>query len=57
MKKLLLLLMIAPLFVSASDADMDGVRDDRDACRNTPFWALVDSRGCTVKRINPHKNS
>ncbi len=28
------------------DSDGDGVADNRDRCRETPFGALVDSRGC-----------
>jgi outer membrane protein OmpA-like peptidoglycan-associated protein len=28
------------------DADGDGVTDDKDACPNTPFKAVVDDRGC-----------
>ena len=57
MKKFLLvsLLILIPLSSFAADRDMDGVSDDRDRCRNTPFWAIVDSHGCTVKRIRPRK--
>ena len=56
MKKLLLILLMIPIFVVAADRDMDGVSDDHDQCRNTPFWAVVNSRGCTVKRIHPRKH-
>jgi hypothetical protein len=55
MKKLIILLMILPVLAIAADRDMDGVRDDHDACRNTPFWAVVNSKGCTVKHIRPRK--
>ena len=55
MKKLLIFLVLIPLFAVASDRDMDGVSDDRDQCRNTPFWAVVNSHGCTVKRIRPRR--
>jgi len=57
MKKFLFLslLVLIPLSAVAADRDMDGVSDDRDQCRNTPFWAVVNSRGCTVKRIHPRK--
>ncbi len=55
MKKVVLILLVIPLYLAAADHDMDGVSDDRDQCRNTPFWAVVNSRGCTVKRIHPHK--
>jgi hypothetical protein len=55
MKHLFFLLIVIPLFAVAADRDMDGVSDDRDQCKNTPFWAIVDSRGCTVKRIRHRK--
>jgi len=55
MKHFLILLLLIPLFATAADRDMDGVSDDRDQCRNTPFWAVVNSRGCTVKRIHPRR--
>ncbi len=55
MKKFVILLLIIPIGVMAADRDMDGVSDDRDQCKNTPFWAVVNSRGCTVKRIRPRK--
>lgn len=29
-----------------SDADRDGVTDDRDRCPNTPAGAVVDAHGC-----------
>lgn len=51
MKRLLLILSIIPLFAMATDQDMDGVRDDRDACKNTPFWVIVNSKGCPIKKI------
>jgi hypothetical protein len=34
------------------DTDFDGVSDQRDECPNTPFSALVDARGCTVKKVH-----
>jgi hypothetical protein len=55
MKKFLIFLMLIPLLAVAADRDMDGVRDDRDQCKNTPFWAVVNSQGCTVKRIRHRK--
>jgi OOP family OmpA-OmpF porin len=33
-----------------SDADGDGVPDDRDACPNTPAGTTVDARGCPEER-------
>ncbi len=32
------------------DKDLDGVLDRYDRCPNTPFFAIVDKRGCTIKR-------
>jgi len=55
MRRFLLFLVLIPLLAVAADRDMDGVSDDRDQCKNTPFWAIVDSRGCTVKRIRPRR--
>ena len=56
MRLILILLMFASSLAMAADRDMDGVSDDRDQCKNTPFWAVVNSRGCTVKRIHPRKH-
>ena len=56
MRLMLVWLMLAStLVMAAADRDMDGVSDDRDQCKNTPFWAIVNSKGCTVKRIRPRK--
>ncbi len=55
MKKLLWFFVLIPVLMTAADRDMDGVSDDRDQCKNTPFWAVVNSRGCTVKRIRPRR--
>lgn len=30
------------------DGDNDGIEDERDQCLNTPFGAIVDSRGCAI---------
>jgi len=55
MKKFLLLSLIFSLSIYASsgfkDKDMDGVADIRDKCLSTPFFDLVDSKGCTVKTL------
>ncbi len=51
MRRLVALLLVIPVFLVAADRDMDGVSDDRDMCKNTPFWAVVNSKGCTIKRI------
>jgi len=55
MKRLLIVAMVIPLWAVAADRDMDGVRDDRDRCKNTPFWVIVDAKGCPVKRIKHRK--
>ena len=55
MRLMLVWLMLALSLVMAADRDMDGVSDERDQCKNTPFWAIVNSKGCTVKRIRPRK--
>jgi len=55
MRPIAVLLMLLSLSAAAADRDMDGVRDEKDRCKNTPFWAIVDSRGCTVKRIRPRR--
>jgi len=41
---------------SVSDGDFDGVSDEFDECPNTPFSDLVDSRGCSVKKVNISKD-
>jgi len=55
MKKVVLLSLIFSLVSYASsepkDRDMDGVADIRDKCPSTPFFDLVNSRGCTVKTL------
>ena len=55
MKKYLLFGLILTLGIYANsgfkDSDMDGVADSRDKCLSTPFFDLVDSKGCTVKTL------
>ncbi len=51
----LLIVLMVPLLALGADRDMDGVQDDRDQCKNTPFWAVVNSKGCTVKRLHPRR--
>jgi len=54
MKKMLMLTIISVLMqgvAMAADRDLDGVPDDRDRCRHTPFWALVNAKGCTIRQI------
>jgi len=55
MKKILLLSSIFFAVAAAgsnfADRDTDGVPDKRDKCQFTPFFDLVDSNGCTVKRL------
>ncbi len=50
---LLLLLLTLHSIASNSfkDSDMDGVIDKRDRCKHTPFFDLVDRRGCTIKTL------
>ena len=36
---------------ATSDRDLDGVPDRYDRCPNTPFFALVNKNGCTVKKL------
>jgi hypothetical protein len=55
MKGLIVALLVLPVFLVALDQDMDGVSDKHDRCKNTPFWAMVNSRGCTVKKIKPRR--
>jgi hypothetical protein len=33
------------------DRDLDGVPDRYDRCPHTPFFALVNKKGCMVKRL------
>ncbi len=55
MKKISLLILIFSLGLFANngfkDKDMDGIADKRDMCLHTPFFDLVDSKGCTVKTL------
>jgi hypothetical protein len=57
--KLILLsifLQVNLLATTSIDSDFDGVSDEYDECPNTPFSDLVDSRGCSVKKVNISKN-
>ncbi len=38
--------------IGYQDRDMDGVVDRYDRCPHTPFFALVNRHGCTIKRLN-----
>ena len=40
---------------SYQDRDMDGVIDKYDRCPHTPFFAIVNKKGCTVKRLHISK--
>jgi hypothetical protein len=66
MKKLTLLLLAASLSLLAAgshqklkadyqDRDMDGVIDRYDRCPHTPFFALVNKKGCMIKKIKISK--
>ncbi len=37
---------------SLQDRDLDGVPDRYDRCPHTPFFALVNKKGCMVKRLD-----
>jgi OOP family OmpA-OmpF porin len=41
-------LIAAPIAVTPSDTDKDGVTDNIDKCPNTPLTHKVDATGCTV---------
>ena len=40
---------------ATADRDLDGVPDRYDRCSNTPFFALVNKNGCTVKKLKVSK--
>ncbi len=40
---------------ATADRDLDGVPDRYDRCPNTPFFALVNKNGCTVKKLKVSK--
>jgi hypothetical protein len=46
-----ILLQGSLLALNVSDGDFDGVSDEYDECPNTPFSDLVDSRGCSIKKV------
>jgi len=48
---LLLILLTAKIFALGDD-DLDGVNNDRDRCKNTPFSDLVDASGCSVTSLS-----
>jgi len=54
MTKILLLSLALFTFThaqSTQDQDMDGVPDDRDQCRDTPFLNEVDDKGCPTNML------
>ena len=67
MKRTLILLSVLSLSLLAArghhhhkkasfqDQDMDGVIDRYDRCPHTPFFALVNKNGCTIKKIHLSK--
>ncbi|WP_457606022.1 hypothetical protein [Nitratifractor sp.] len=69
MKRTLLLLAVCSVALLAAkghrhhralnyqDRDMDGVIDRYDRCPNTPFFALVNKRGCMIKRLSAKESS
>ncbi|NPA66010.1 MAG: transporter [Epsilonproteobacteria bacterium] len=38
------------------DSDLDGVEDSKDQCPNTPFTDIVNSKGCSIKKLTPKIN-
>ena len=36
---------------SYRDSDLDGVVDRNDRCPHTPFFALVNRKGCMIKKL------
>lgn len=44
-------LLIVNMLAASIDNDMDGVDNDMDQCPNTPFFELVDKRGCSIQKI------
>ena len=40
---------------SYQDRDLDGVIDKYDRCPHTPFFAIVNKKGCTIKRLHISK--
>ena len=40
---------------SYKDKDMDGVIDKYDRCPHTPFFAIVNKNGCTIKKLKVSK--
>jgi hypothetical protein len=66
MKKMILLLLAASvsllaagshkkLQASYNDRDMDGVVDKYDRCPHTPFFAIVNKKGCMIKKVKISK--
>jgi len=47
----LIILFTSILSATFLDDDMDGVENQDDLCPNTPFFAIVDKRGCTIKKL------
>ena len=67
--KSILLLSLLSVFATASlqagkhkkigksyqDRDLDGVIDKYDRCPHTPFFAIVNKKGCMIKKIRVSK--
>ena len=54
MKKSFLIIIFLYSFLHANyiDSDLDGVEDAKDKCQNTPFNELVDTNGCSIKKLD-----
>jgi len=48
--------LLSSALMAYSDSDMDGVEDSLDKCPNTPFTDLVNSNGCSIKKLSPKIN-
>ena len=55
MRRVLILMIAVSVGIFASsrfkDSDMDGIIDRKDKCKHTPFFDIVDRKGCTVKSL------
>jgi hypothetical protein len=46
------MIVVSSSLLAYIDSDFDGVSDTYDLCPNTPFSDLVDSHGCTIKKVS-----
>lgn len=50
-KFFLLIITLNIMLFAYTDSDIDGVDDKTDKCPNTPFYELVDSKGCSISSL------